>query len=255
MPVVTSDAVILQVFAYGETSRILRLLTATNGLQSTIAKGARAGKSGRSRFGNVLEPFSQGVATVYVRETRELQTLAGFELTRSGQALGTDLLRFGGASLIAEIVLRATHENSSPGLYDHVTHVLQHLEEAPRDQLESVVLARTWGLIAALGYAPELDHCIECDRAVPAEDDVRFDYGAGGIRCAHCAAGSPGRDIPARARLALRAMARGETPPVERTRGHWWILTRYLDHHVLEGATLHSLAFLEAARGPEPCAD
>ena len=84
--------------------------------------------------------------------------------------------------------------------------------------------------------------------------DVKFDYAAGGIRCADCAAGAPGREIPARARNALQQMAAGATPALEHTAGHWWLLSRYLDHHVLEGSSLHSLTFLAAVRGGDPCA-
>jgi hypothetical protein len=31
---------------------------------------------------------------------------------------------------------------------------------------------------------------------------------------------------------------------MERTLGHWRLLERYLDHHVLEGGTLRSFQFL-----------
>jgi len=251
MPVVTTDAIIVQVFAYGETSRILRMLTATHGLQSAIAKGARRP---RSRYA-VLEPFSQGMATLYIKETRELQTLSEFELTTSRHRLGSGLLRFGGASLLAEIVLRATNEEPHPDLFARLAFALEHLEREADAAVEGAVLAEAWQLIGCLGFAPELDKCLDCDRPVGPDEDVRFDYAAGGIRCADCAGGAPGRPIPPRARAAMVAMARGEPPRLEHTRGHWWLLARYLDHHVLEGATLHSLDFLAIATGDAPCDD
>jgi DNA repair protein RecO (recombination protein O) len=251
MPVVTADSIILQVFPYGETSRILRLLTATHGLQSAIAKGARRP---RSRYG-LLEPFCEGVVTLHVRETRELQTLTGFELTRTRTSLGADLMRFGGASLLAEIVLRATGEEAQPGLFESVIHAFERLQTEPRANVEAAILSEAWRLIATLGFAPELDDCLDCGAPVPAGADVKFDYAAGGIRCGDCAAGAPGREIPARARLALQQMANGATPTIERTAGHWWLLSRYLDHHVLEGSSLHSLAFLAATRDGDPCVD
>jgi hypothetical protein len=46
----------------------------------------------------------------------------------------------------------------------------------------------------------------------------------------------------------MRAMIRGTDVALTETRGHWWLLTRWLDHHVLEGATLQSLEFIAAAR-------
>ena len=251
MSVVTSDAIILQVFSYGETSRILRLLTASHGVQSAIARGARRP---RSRY-SILEPFSEGVATLYIKETRDLQTLTDFELTRNRQKLGTDLIRFGGASLISEIVLRATPEGPQPGIHALVATALARFEAEPAGTIEAAVLSEAWRLIGCLGFAPELDNCLDCDRTLPDDTAARFDYAAGGIRCPDCAPGAPGRDVPPHARLALQAMARGESPDIQRTRGHWWLLARYLDHHVLEGATLRSLDFLAAARGADECAD
>lgn len=249
MPVISVDAIILQTFAYGDTSRILRLLTETHGLQSAIARGARRP---RSQYGGLLEPFSRGTATVYLKENRELQTLSAFDLSRSGQALGRDLMRFGGASLLAEIVLRTTREEPQPGLFSLVVDALDLLEAAEPATVEAVVLTQAWRLIACLGFAPELESCVRCSGPVPA-GNARFDYAAGGVRCDDCAREAAGRSLPGQALDALRSMIAGDTVPLTETRGHWWLLARYLDHHVLEGATLQSLAFIETARGADAC--
>src|SRR5688572_23870382 len=107
MAVTATEAIVLQAFPYGDTSRIVRLLTREAGVQSAIAKGALRP---RSRFA-VLEPFAQGSASLHIRATRDLQTLSAFELARVRQGLGRDLLRFGGASLIAELVMRTASED------------------------------------------------------------------------------------------------------------------------------------------------
>ncbi len=252
MPIVTADAVILQSFPYGETSRILRLLTASHGVRSVIAKGARGA---RSRFGGVLESFTQGVATFYLKESRELQTLSAFELVRSRQALGSDLVRFGGASLLAELVICVTREDSHPELFEPVVDAFERLETEPADTLEAVVLGETWRLICALGFAPELEQCVECGTDIGPEDDVTFDQAAGGLRCPDCAAGAPGRRLPPRAVHALRCMTGGVPVRVGRTDGHWYLLARWLEHHVLEGASLRSLAFLSETLSDSSCAD
>src|SRR5512132_3528391 len=117
MPAVSTDAVVLQTFKYSDTSKILRLLTRSHGVQSVIAKGATRTKS---QFGGVLEPFVDGLATFYAKENRDLHTLSSFELTRSRQQLGADLIRFGGASLIAELVLRSGIEAADEDLFESV---------------------------------------------------------------------------------------------------------------------------------------
>jgi DNA repair protein RecO (recombination protein O) len=252
MPQVTTGTLILQVFEYGETSRILRLLTVAHGVQSAIAKGARRP---RSQFAGVMEPFAEGMATLYIKESRDLQTLAGFELTRSRQGLGRDLVRFAGASLLAEIVLRTVGVEPNPELFATVTTALDRVEGAAPATTETVVLSEAWRLVASLGFAPGIDECLDCARGIETSEDVSFDYAAGGIRCDDCARGAPGRRIPARALAALRAMLEGADAQLERTEGHWWLLERFLDHHVLEGNPLRSFAFLSDALETAPCPD
>jgi DNA repair protein RecO (recombination protein O) len=235
-----TDAIVLQSFPYGESSRIVRLLTRSAGVHSAIAKGATRP---RSRYA-VMEPFAEGLASLYIRMGRDLQTLGGFELTRTRQALGRDLLRFGGASLMAELVLRTASEEAQPDLYDAMSRGLDGLVEAEPAQVEVTVLAATWHLISMLGFAPEIDACTACGIAIDQRADASFDYAAGGLRCDDCAAGMPGRLLPARARTALGAYARGEAAPAAVTAGHWRLLSRYLEHHLLEGTPLRSLQFL-----------
>jgi DNA repair protein RecO (recombination protein O) len=241
MPALHTPAIILQSFGYSETSKILRLITRTHGVQSVIAKGALRPKS---RFGGVLEPFTQGTASFFLRETRDLHTLAGFELQHSRQQLGSDLVRFGGASLLAELVLRVVSEESDPALFDAVSTALDRVEQAAPAIVQSVVLAETWALIAQLGFAPALEQCLTCGRGLEERDEAMFDYPSGGVRCLYCAAGQGGRMLPAAARMILLRLAAGEPVPLERTAAHWRLLARFLSHHVLEGQTLRSLAFI-----------
>ncbi|HEX6309856.1 MAG TPA: DNA repair protein RecO [Longimicrobiales bacterium] len=243
MSATVTDAIVLQSFPYGETSRIVRLLTRSAGVHSAIAKGALRP---RSRYA-VLEPFAEGSATLYIRPTRDLQTLGAFDLTQSRQGLGRDLLRFGGASLLAELVLRTASEDPHPALFDALSAGLDRLTRVDAHSLEVSVLAVTWHIIAELGFTPELDACIACGRAVDSRLDAMFDYAAGGLRCDACAAGLPGRRIPARARAALAEFSRGEPVHVGVTHGHWRLLSRYLEHHLLEGTPLRSLHFLTAS--------
>lgn len=240
MALVPTDAIVLQSFPYGETSRIVRLLTRSAGIHSAIAKGAARP---RGRFA-LMEPFAEGVASLYIRPGRDLQTLGGFDLTRSRQALGRDLLRFGGASLVAELVMRTASEESQPALYDAVAGGLDRLVAADAADVEVAVLAATWHLVAALGFGPALDECTHCGEPVVADDAATFDYAAGGIRCEACAHGLPGRRLPPHARAALAAFVRGESCAVDVTEGHWRLLARYLEHHLLEGTPLRSLQFL-----------
>jgi DNA repair protein RecO (recombination protein O) len=251
MPLITVESLVLQSFAYGETSKILRLLTATHGVLSAIARGALRP---RSRFGGLLEPFSEGTATLYVKEGRDLQTLASFELTASHQTVARDLLRFGGASLLAEIVIRCGSEESHPGLFETVRTGLRRIRSVDEPTLESTLLAETWRLVGCLGFAPAFEHCVGCGRIVDAGEMTAFDFEAGGVRCETCAGTGTARALPAAARADLIRLCRGEAAPLARTAAHWRLIGRYLGHHVLEGARLNSLDFLAATLAARSCA-
>ncbi len=249
MPLISEDVLVLQAFPYSETSKILRLLTRGHGVLSVIVKGARRPKS---RYGGLLEPFTEGTATIYLKESRDLQTLSGFDLVRSGQALGSNLVRFGGASVIAELVLLAGSAEPDPLLHARVRDALRAIAAAPPPALEVLLLSRIWSLVAHLGFAPALDRCQACDRGLEEGDVAYFDYAAGGVRCATCgSAMGAGRSLPPEARSAVASLCAGELPALERTAAHWALLDRFLAYHVLEGRTLRSLEFLAGALSDE----
>ena len=103
MALVTTPAVVLRTYRYSETSKVVRLATRDLGVQSAIAKGALRPKS---RFGAGLELLSEGTAQLYFRETRELHTLAAFDLVDLRRQLAADVGRFAGAAALAEVMLK-----------------------------------------------------------------------------------------------------------------------------------------------------
>src|SRR5213594_896570 len=128
MSLVTTPAVVLQTYRYSETSKIVRLATRELGIQSAIAKGALRPKS---RFGAGLELLSEGEAQLYHRDTRELQTLAAFDIVTLRRDLAADVGRFAGATALAEVMLRAAPEAPLVGAYDALIGGLDALAAAP----------------------------------------------------------------------------------------------------------------------------
>src|SRR5574341_1710879 len=98
MSLVETSAVVLRTYRYSETSKIVRLATRELGVQSAIAKGV---SRPRSRFGAGLELLSEGIAQLYHRDNRELQTLAAFDVERLRPELARDLGRFAAAAALA----------------------------------------------------------------------------------------------------------------------------------------------------------
>src|SRR5687768_2481008 len=114
MSIVTTAAVLLRSHPCSETSQVLRFYTDSLGAVGVMGKGVRAG-SGRGGTG--LDTFAGGELTLHVKSTRDLQTLRQFVPTRARRALAADVRRFGGASVLAELVLRHALEDANPVLF------------------------------------------------------------------------------------------------------------------------------------------
>ncbi|HEU4451458.1 MAG TPA: DNA repair protein RecO [Longimicrobium sp.] len=248
MPLVTTRALVLQSFPYSETSKILRLYTLDWGLRSVIAKGALRPKS---RYGGVLEPFTEGAATFYLKEGRDLHTLSGFDLLRSRQALGRSLAAFAGASLLAELVLRYATEEPHPALYETLLAAWDLIAEAGAgEEAARAVLTATWTIVALLGWEPQTEHCIVCERPLVPMENVRFDTVAGGVACLRCR--PAGRIIDAASRAELTRMVRGQTPqgPLANPALHRALLRAFLETHISEERPFRSLdLFLDQVGG------
>lgn len=243
MPPVKTRALILHGFAYGETSRILRLLTPEYGLRSVIAKGAQRP---RSRFGAVLEPFTEGEAQFNIREGRDLFTLSGFALVRSRQGIGRDLAAFAGASLIAEIALRASTEEPFPALYHALVAAFDRLNESCAPQ-GGIALSALWQIISQLGFQPEMEACVRCGRTLPPEERVRFDVHRGGIACPRCAPQARPLDTLTRDEISRMSTGHVLEPRTGWARLHGALLRDFLMVHLTPDRPLRALPiFLEA---------
>src|SRR5688572_6047450 len=138
MALVTTRAVLLRSFPYSETSRVLHFYTDSHGGVGVMGKGVRAG-GGRS--GSALESFAEGTLTVYMKPTRDLQTLREFSPTRPRRPLAADVRRFGGAAVLAELVLKHAGEEANLPLFDALSSALDRLTEVPGERIVPTLLS------------------------------------------------------------------------------------------------------------------
>lgn len=192
----------------------------------------------------VLEPFAEGIVTLYLKPNRDLHTLSGFELVRSRQELGRDMQRFAGASVLSELVLRLAPEQRDVALFEALRDGLDALVAAPDAEVPAVAAARIWTLVSVLGFEPALDVCLSCGRPLPEGEGARFDMADGGLRCLRCP--SRGTPLTPEEVAVLRALATGV--PATGVSGRQLSLLRdFIRVHAAEGARLRSLEFLGIA--------
>jgi DNA repair protein RecO (recombination protein O) len=245
VPLVTTPALILHVMPYGETSKIVRLLTRDLGLQSAIARGARRA---RARTGPRLDLFAVGMATLVAKGTRELNPLAAFEVTEAHAGLGSDVTRFAAASALAELTLKCVPAEPHAEVFAAVLAGLDAIEAASAGEADATALAACWGLVVALGFEPALDRCAVC--GAPLQGGVRFSAAQGGALCGAHGRGQGVTKLPSADRDALAALVAGRLPatPLDarHAAAHRRLLVAFIRHHVAEHRALPALAFWDA---------
>lgn len=259
MTLLTTDAVVLQLRDYLESSRIVRLATREAGIVSAIARGARRQ---RGKSGGPLDLFAQGTAHIHVRASRELQTLGGFEAGQGRLAFASDLSRFLAASALADVALAVLHEAANEAAFDVLAGTLNELGDVPVTHIDSSALGGIWRLVATLGFTPTLDVCAACHTELDGSgSSLYFSPVAGGVLCAGCAAGagsgSPdraeGRTLPSRAWRRLDdwlSGAEGELPDALEIRAHRRLLREFLDAHLTGGTPLRAWEVWSAGGWP-----
>lgn len=249
---VSTDAIVLHAFDYLESSRILRLLTRDAGVRSVLAKGMR--KSAR-RFGGSVDLFTRGTAHLYTKPGRDLDTLSGFEDIRVRLELASDMARFTGAAVVAELVLRFARESEADeGLFDTFAAALDEIANAQGPATVAAVLGGAWRLVAALGFAPSVEGCSDCHTPFAADEPVLFSHPAGGALCQRCGRIARGRLLPPVARLALSEWLAGR--PVRlgaegEVRAHQRLLREFLEEHLTDGRPLKAYHAWETERWTE----
>ena len=170
----------LKTIDFGETDRILTLLTRHFGKVSVVAKGIR---KPTSRLAGHAEPLTH--ATYQLARGRNLDVLTGAESLALYRELREDLGGIAAGWYIAELADRFAQERApSAPLFDLVESALRHLAAG-----HVPALVCRWfdlHLLDRTGFRPELGHCVQCGLG-PEEIANAWIVDAGGLVCARCA--------------------------------------------------------------------
>jgi DNA repair protein RecO (recombination protein O) len=247
MPLVSTDAIILHSFRYGETSKIVRLLTRDHGPQSVIAKGAMNPKS---KFGARLQSLSEGVAQFFFKPTRDLHTLREFDVVVQRQEIARDPRRFSASAALAEVIMRFAPAEPHPEIYELVAEMLGELGVVSPDDLAALSIAGLWTAIAVLGFEPSIGQCARDGEPIP-PGSARFSVSDGGFLCPMCARGAQVRTLKPEDRHVLEMLIAGHPAEVgqmepKRARAHRRLLVQFVERHVAEGRELPALTIWQS---------
>jgi len=184
MPIsLLTPAIVLRARPFGESDKIVSLLTQNYGKLTGIAKGAMRS---RRRFANSLEIFSLVNLSFQERPHSALAFLLSAELVHSARALTNRLDQIAYASYLIEITEGLTAEREANlDIFQHLKHGLSHLE-VNGASLRFLTLFEL-KLLRLAGYQPVLDHCKKCHtRWLGSSSHWQFSFSDGGLLCESC---------------------------------------------------------------------
>ncbi len=189
MALYKTEAIVLKAEDFGESHRLVTLLTPARGLVRAVAKGARRPTS---RLAGALLPFTH--ARLLLWQGRSLDGISQAEVRQSFRALREDLPRMAGALYTCEVMgeLVPEMEESAAAFRLHRT-ALGLLAVGARTDVTLRYFELQ--LLRLAGFGPRFDRCPACDTPVlgaPGESAgvgggrTYFSPAAGGCLCPAC---------------------------------------------------------------------
>jgi DNA repair protein RecO (recombination protein O) len=183
---IETEALILRSVDFGESDRILQLLTPDSGRLTAIAKGAR--RSVR-RFGGTLDLFNHLCVQIDFGRGTTMARLDQARLTGSFEPLRTDPARFALGCYLLELFDRLAPEGGNRTdtgrLFAFALAALQTIADSvATPRLRTLLELRA---LDALGLRPELRDCVRCGESAGRNALVDFHIADGGAVCGACA--------------------------------------------------------------------
>jgi DNA repair protein RecO (recombination protein O) len=252
-----TQALVLRTVDFGESDRIVHILTPETARVTAIAKGA---KRSRRRFSGTLDLFNHLAVHIERRRPAAMARLEHTRLLDAFPALRAAPVRFALACYLAELIDRLAPEGvtgaESRRLFAAALAALRAVAvRTPDERLRALLELR---LLDALGLRPELSLCVRCGRTLDAGPRVAFHVGEGGPLCPGCT--GPGDGIVEVHLGTLRALDQGLRLPLDRLdrlslgadalAEASALLARFRRFHA--GVELRSERFLDQAMGRVP---
>jgi len=183
-----SQAVVLKMFNWSESSRTVLFFTERFGKLPLVDKGGRSIKSKRGR----LMPFAQLEITFYSSQKESSGYLSDVDTRRVYSMEGEGSLgRLAYGSAACELLyLLLPEEEAQAGLYRYFLTYLEKLETCRRRSLPALFLTFFLRALSLLGFHPSVAYCIvsglEADKFAPDDGRLQFSPKRGGLVAPAC---------------------------------------------------------------------
>lgn len=171
------EGIIVSVTPYGESSKILNVLTKDAGIIGIIAKGA---KKIKSKFRSTTEKLTLGTFSVYYHEGK-LSTLIEADVIDPLNNIKSDIIKIGYLTYITELAYQTAKQNSDNDVYKILKSAILKLEKGLNPMIITNILELK--MLDYLGVKIDLDRCIKCGNT---SDIITISGDEGGYICKNC---------------------------------------------------------------------
>ncbi|WP_028307591.1 DNA repair protein RecO [Desulfitibacter alkalitolerans] len=174
---IQTNGIIIKEYNFDEADKIFVIFTADKGKISCLAKGVR---KSRSKMRGFLQLFTY--SKLHLHKGKSMYTIIGGEAINSFPQVKNDLLLFGYANYITEVLenILPTEEKNN-AIFSNTVSLFHLMGSIPISQLSSYYMLR---LIKYAGFLPELSRCVLCGERIDA--NALFHNIEGGCVCVQC---------------------------------------------------------------------
>ncbi|MCF8713836.1 DNA repair protein RecO [Joostella atrarenae] len=154
--IVTTKAIVLSALKYGDTSLIVKLFTACDGVKSYLLKGVLASKKGKLKKG-YFQPLTQLEIVANHKNKGTLESLRDVKLAYSYKSLQTDVLKSSIALFLSEmLVVSLQEEEENVILFDFIENAFIWLDT--NNEIANFHISFLIQLTTFLGFYPDDTH-------------------------------------------------------------------------------------------------
>lgn len=200
-----TDAIVIRLVDFSESSAVVTLFTRDFGKITGLAKGARRPKSA---FESALDLLAVCRIVFLHKSSEALDLLTEAKLVRRFRSATRDLARLYAGYYFAELLGDLTDTaDPHPELYDAASAALMALDGEA--DVPAVVARFELNLLRFVGHLPELEACVECGAPIASTGRVSFGQLSGGVLCPNCRSGKRQvASVSAETIIELRRIAR-----------------------------------------------
>jgi len=177
-----TEAVVIRLADFSESSRVVTLFSRDWGKISAIAKGAKRLKG---PFEAALDLLTACRIVFLRKSSTSLDILTEAQVIKRFRPQAGSLVSLYGGYYVAELLTSLTEEyDPHVALYQETISTLGRLADEADPRL--AILRFEVAMLREIGQMPQLDECAACGRSLESSKDLAFWVSQGGLICKEC---------------------------------------------------------------------